>query len=201
MLNSGWSKFNKYYQLTDDTHAYAAVLVFNPRRKWRWIEKKWPSWLLPVKRKVQKIWDTTYKPVGSQTNKTSFPRTTNDFWLDIDTDDKEDFSLFNEYTSYCSALPINTRNAIRWWLEKTQQKTYPNLSKMALDYLSIPSMSVEAKRLFSGCKIILSNQRNRMGAELLEALECLKSWLKIKDREAEVLEGLISTDYIDETVE
>jgi hypothetical protein len=33
ILNSGWSKFNKYYQLTNETHAYATALVLNPRRK------------------------------------------------------------------------------------------------------------------------------------------------------------------------
>jgi len=64
---------------------------------------------------------------------------------------------------------------------------------MALDYLSIPSMSIEAKRLFSGYKITLTDRRNRIGAELVKALECLKSWLKIKDKEAVVLEGLIES--------
>jgi DNA-binding PadR family transcriptional regulator len=30
-----------------------------------------------------------------------------------------------------------------WWFEDTQQTLYPNLSKMALDLLSIPVMSTE----------------------------------------------------------
>jgi CO dehydrogenase/acetyl-CoA synthase beta subunit len=33
MLNSGWSTFNKYYQLTDETYTYATALVLNPWRK------------------------------------------------------------------------------------------------------------------------------------------------------------------------
>lgn len=33
ILNSGWAKFDKYYQLTDETHAYITALVLNPRRK------------------------------------------------------------------------------------------------------------------------------------------------------------------------
>jgi len=41
MINSGWSKFNKYYELTDDTHAYVAATILNPRRNWKWLEKKW----------------------------------------------------------------------------------------------------------------------------------------------------------------
>ena len=48
---------------------------------------------------------------------------------------------------------------------------------MALDILSIPAMSVEPERLFSGAGITVTERRNRLGAESIEALECLKSWL------------------------
>ncbi len=50
---------------------------------------------------------------------------------------------------------------------------------MALDILSIPTMSADPERLFSGAKITVSDRRNRLGIYTLEALECLKSWLKI----------------------
>ncbi len=50
---------------------------------------------------------------------------------------------------------------------------------MALDILSIPAMSADPERLFSGAKITVSDRRNRLGIYTLEALECLKSWLKI----------------------
>jgi hypothetical protein len=39
MLNSSWSKFDKYYRLTEESPAYTAALVLNPKRKWRYIEK------------------------------------------------------------------------------------------------------------------------------------------------------------------
>jgi hypothetical protein len=79
---------------------------------------------------------------------------------------------------------------------------------MALDCLLVPAMSIEAERLFSSCKITLSDRRNRVGAYLLEALECLKSWLKITKQEAAILEdlldslerGLLSKVYIDQEV-
>jgi hypothetical protein len=54
-------------------------------------------------------------------------------------------------------------------------------------------MSAELERLFSGAKITLSNRRNRLGADVFEALECLKSWLKIRDKKAEVLERLLDS--------
>ncbi len=52
---------------------------------------------------------------------------------------------------------------------------------MALDILSIPIMSIEPERVFSSIRIQLTNRRNKMTIEVLESLECLKSWLKLKD--------------------
>jgi hypothetical protein len=52
---------------------------------------------------------------------------------------------------------------------------------MAINVLSIPAMSADVERLFSSAGLTLLDRRNRMGTELLEALECLKSWLKIKE--------------------
>jgi hypothetical protein len=42
-------------------------------------------------------------------------------------------------------------------------------------------MSADVERLFSSCGLTLEDRRNRIGIELLEALECLKSWFKIKE--------------------
>jgi len=47
---------------------------------------------------------------------------------------------------------------------------------MALAVLSIPAMSTEPERVFSGAKITISDPRCRLGDNLIEALECCKSW-------------------------
>jgi hypothetical protein len=47
---------------------------------------------------------------------------------------------------------------------------------MALDVLSIPAMSAEPERLFSSAKISITDRRNRLGIESMEAIECFKSW-------------------------
>jgi hAT family C-terminal dimerisation region len=84
----------------------------------------------------------------------------------------------DEYTRYCQTVccPIEVES-MAWWLEPTQRATYPNLSIMALDILSIPAMSAEPERLFSGAGITVTERRNRLGTESIEALECLKPWL------------------------
>ncbi len=90
--------------------------------------------------------------------------------------------ITDEYERYCQAeRTYGFTSALSWWLEETQQKNYPNLSKMAVDILSIPAMSAEPERLFSASKLTVTDRRNRLGTDVMEALECLKSWLRIRD--------------------
>ena len=51
---------------------------------------------------------------------------------------------------------------------------------MAIDIYSIPAMSPELERLFSGAKHTISDQRMRLKIETIELLECLKSWFSIE---------------------
>jgi hypothetical protein len=67
-----------------------------------------------------------------------------------------------------------------WWLLPEQQRDYPNLSKMALDILSIPAMSASVEHLFSSSNITVFDRRNRLKADTIEVIESLKSWQKIK---------------------
>ena len=48
---------------------------------------------------------------------------------------------------------------------------------MTIDILSIPAMSAEAERVFSGTQQIITWERSRLGATV-EQSECLKSWLQ-----------------------
>ena len=41
-------------------------------------------------------------------------------------------------------------------------------------------MLADPERLFLGAKITISDRQNRLGIYTIEALECLKSWLKIE---------------------
>jgi hypothetical protein len=54
---------------------------------------------------------------------------------------------------------------------------------MAIDILSIPAMSAEPERLFSGARITITDRQNKLGIETIEIIESLKSWLKIRDFE------------------
>ena len=51
---------------------------------------------------------------------------------------------------------------------------------MALDMLLILAMLADPECLFLGVKIMISDCWNRLGIFTIEALEYLKSWLRIK---------------------
>lgn len=69
-------------------------------------------------------------------------------------------NIEDEYARYCASDCTYDIDRRSWWLEKTQhwlslsqQASFPNLSKMALDILSIPAMSADPERLFSSAKL------------------------------------------------
>ena len=61
-------------------------------------------------------------------------------------------------------------NVRDWWLAAEQQAICPNLSKMALKLLFIPVMSAELERLFSSCKITITDRRNELLVKVIKAL-------------------------------
>ena len=63
----------------------------------------------------------------------------------------------DEYEMYISQKPIQINDsALDWWLHDEQQQCWPQLSQMAIDILSIPAMSDEPERVFSGARRTIS---------------------------------------------
>lgn len=87
---------------------------------------------------------------------------------------KEEFDHFISQTP----TPIGNKTALAWWLSDAQRSMYPHLSRMAIDIFSIPPMSAEPERVFSGARRTISWQRARLGATMVEMTECLKSWIR-----------------------
>ena len=87
----------------------------------------------------------------------------------------------DEYASFVhSACCKISRAPYKWWAHPDQRQTYPNLSQMAIDLLSIPAMSAEPERVFSGARRLLSWERMRLGSDKIEMNECLKSFIRIR---------------------
>ena len=47
---------------------------------------------------------------------------------------------------------------------------------MALSILAIPAMSSEVEWVFSSTGLMVTDRRNRLKEDIIEAVECMKSW-------------------------
>jgi hypothetical protein len=91
----------------------------------------------------------------------------------------------DEYRDYTEQPPydIGKMSALVWWGQEPQRKRWPRLSLMALDILSIPAMSDEAERVFSGARRTISWERAQMccaqqtGMHRMDGSNCLIVYL------------------------
>lgn len=85
---------------------------------------------------------------------------------------KDDFEL---YLVGESTLLKREQNLFIWWANLGLSQ----LSQMAFDILLIPAISAETERVFSGTKLTISPNRNRLGEDIIKATECLNRWYKV----------------------
>jgi hypothetical protein len=69
------------------------------------------------------------------------------------------------------------------------QDRYPNLSKLALNVLSILALSCECERLFSELGDLLEPRRQGISPELLAAIQCNRRWIRAGFSSSEELDG------------
>ena len=67
-------------------------------------------------------------------------------------------------------------NVVRYWIDLAPK--YPNLSRLAIDILTIPASSCECERLFSELGDLLEPKRRKIGVKLLAALQLIRSWVR-----------------------
>lgn len=152
-----------------------------PESKWQYIDDNWPQeWIPECKAKTTAFWEAEYKPRGTtgRTQSLQATKSTQNSFEQWQQSKQRSQLDIDEYDKYLQApvLP-EVQDARTWLLEATQRSTYPNPSIMAIDILSIPAMSAEPERLFSGAKTTITDRRNNLGIESIQAVECLKSWL------------------------
>ena len=84
-------------------------------------------------------------------------------------DEYEDYNMVESYDP-------GMKGALAWWYQDTQRQRWPRLSLMAIDILSIPAISDEPERVFSGARCTVSWDKGQMVPETIEWRECLKHW-------------------------
>lgn len=83
----------------------------------------------------------------------------------------------SEINKYLTSPRANYKtNILQWWADN--KKEYPILSQMARDILGTTASTVFIERFFSAGPQIMTNRRNRLRNETLNALMCIYAWQK-----------------------
>ncbi len=74
---------------------------------------------------------------------------------------------------------IEAGSLVSWWINAAQRSRYFLLSSMAIDTFSIPDISFEVERVFSGAKLTITGKRLSLHIGTSIVLEWLKSWFRV----------------------
>jgi hypothetical protein len=136
-------KMDRYYSLTDSSTTYRIAMVLHPGMKLEYFRNhQWKGeWIKEAERLVREEYIARYEKVANESNmkpaNTKNSKTTNDGGIasfgDLSVTTAPRASEIQEYLNY----PVeNVKDPLKWWVDN--QHAYPNLHRMALDYLSIP---------------------------------------------------------------
>lgn len=200
-LNLAWQKANTYYSLLDESPAYITAIVLDHRLRWSFIEDNWlfhhPQWVERSRELVRSLWTREYKHLSApipetevvpetilSTRLSPLPRPQSDFKSFITSGIRKarhrpTIRVEDEYEKWCAQEVDEEElelNPFTYWSK--HQTTFPRLSRMAIDVLSIPPMSSEAERIFSLAGVLLRERRARLKEDITEASELLGDWDK-----------------------
>ena len=154
-LENSWAKLDKYYQRTDDTAAYRVALILDPRIKMKYFERNWATkqeWIIEAEEKMRQIYHE-YKGMEDQDLEVNYENDSEDISFNIEVlrfgrPERRKDELIRYLTSDTVIVRQKNFDLIEWW--KANESEYPILARIAFDILSIPCMSVEPERAFSG---------------------------------------------------
>ena len=179
--NLAWKKLEKYYKIMDKTPIYGAALFLHPNHRFKYFKHKWTTKTLKTYQKpmldaIRLLYNEQYAKGSSDSafNANSEEEIELDViraYLYAGMKEKDEFD------AYLNGAPTQLAvdaNLYQWWATAGS----PRLAQMAYDLLSIPAMSAETERVFSGTKLTISPNRNRLAEDIIEATECLNRWYK-----------------------
>jgi hypothetical protein len=194
---TSWYAFDKYYSLINETGAYTLAALLHPNCRKSYLIASWePRWVNAGISRARKVW-LQYKKAPEEPEKDSSTLTHFERYIaGIQAKQRSSKSgQIDEFDRFINAPPDNIDiSALDWWLQPTQERSYPQLSRLAINILSAPAMSAESERVFSGARRTIPWTRARLNSSSIERLECLKHWQKtgLVDDEFEEV-----GDYID----
>lgn len=181
-IEAGAAKLREYFNKTDRATAYVAAIVLNPLRKWAFFEDWDPAWKRDARFRLKQFWEKKYRPSTGLPHpapvETPDEGLENSFlqWMEDKSTVLEDIDELDLYLTEPRLKTVSS--VIKWWTDPAQKSRFPLLYLMAIDIFSIPAMSSEPERVFSGTKNTISNNRASLNMESIQATQCLKSWFR-----------------------
>jgi hypothetical protein len=172
------NKMNRYYSLTDASSTYRIAMVLHPGMKLDYFRQaEWEAdWIEQAESLVRDVYVSRYenKAVPEQGDTTDAAADAGPDFNDFGNLSVQSAARRHEVDDYLRAPVEAVTEPLRWWTNN--RFVYPNLHRMALDYLSIPATSTAVERVFSRGRHVLPFTRNRLSASTIRAYMCLGSW-------------------------
>lgn len=186
--------YDKYFMLYTTSPYYILAVLLDPRRRLEYFKDNSKQDWADKRELGENIWLKTKYPNGvppppkTPGRKKQSRHETDDpisaFATAFDglswRTGKRSEDEFSDFIESAQHQLSKGQTALSFWLDEAQRTRWPLLSKLARDILSIPAMSAEDERVFSGARRTLSWERSMMGPVLLNRLECLKYWSKTR---------------------
>jgi len=200
-VNLAWMKLNEYYNRLWPV-AYIGAVVLHPCFGWPAIRYHWEGheqarcWEADYSARLAALWKDEYANTAISCSTVATATTGRaavsgyDAFL-TQTLGKHKRRLLNTAAPYLSESPAADEfdryfqtftpaddkyqfAPLLWW--KENEMKYPNLSRMASDLLSIPSMSAETERSFSSAGKMVSPLRTRLDRHTIGMAQSMRSW-------------------------
>ncbi|KAJ6436396.1 C6 finger domain-containingprotein [Purpureocillium lavendulum] len=167
-INLGWQKLNEFYETLSDTPIYYTGLALHPAYRWKWFERNWadrPEWVDEAKKIVHDVWRFEYRGDTLPGEESEEPSAAEPAFKHRKSSDNpfQDYLRRNRYTApdtgrdgltpgedeylhwitHCETGDSSVDDPLTYWHDRRFK--YPNLSRMALDFLTIQPMSAEYK--------------------------------------------------------
>ncbi|KAL2512695.1 Zinc finger BED domain-containing protein DAYSLEEPER [Abeliophyllum distichum] len=106
-----------------------------------------------------------------------------------------ELEIYYQFDHYSLIPPDEVENldVLEWW--RLNERSYPVLSKMARDLLTVPVSTVASESAFSAANMVLDERRSRLKEDILEALVCIKDWLFADRRMQDKMSDDIVEDF------
>jgi hypothetical protein len=168
---------SKYYSKTD-SRLYACVTYCDPRmREWYWTEAGYEDeWIARAREQVREVYNTRYALHGRAISQSAGTVSGSEDSVQRAMKKRAIFAS-DELSLYQQGGPAPSNfDPLTWWSMHSAE--FPGLARMSLDLLAIPATTAQVERVFSQTKLILTDGRSVLDAELAGKIASLGSWFR-----------------------